>query len=294
MPTLLRHLALVADDNVEGQLPLSDLTTVAAALQKQVARDFGPTWGIAATVDAFATLEEVPLGYWHILVGHEGQNGGGVHLTKDNQPYALVDLSPDWTVVASHETVEMLADPWGNRLVAGDSPNPERPGRVEFLLEVCDPCEAPTLGYTVNGVRVSDFYTPRYFEPSQPTEGAAGAQYDFMGHIKAPRQVLPGGYLSWQEADGVWWQELYFGSQVEFKRLGKFDGTQGSLREWIDLTSLQFRREALRQRAEYPNQVLVRLPGEHADDNNRASEASVARAARLREDISRMREAYGS
>ena len=35
---------------------------------------------------------------------------------------------------------------------------------MEFLVEVCDPCEVPALGYTVNGVRVSDFYTPRYFD----------------------------------------------------------------------------------------------------------------------------------
>ena len=70
----------------------------------------------------------------------------------------------------------MLADPFGNRLVAGDGPNPARPGRVEFLVEVCDPCEAPALGYTVNGIRVSDFYTPEYFSPSQPTDSPGAAR----------------------------------------------------------------------------------------------------------------------
>ena len=85
-----------------------------------------------ATVDAFATLDDAPLGYWPILVGEEGQGGGGVHLDDNNQPYALVDLTSDWTVTASHECLEMLADPFGNRLVAGDSPDPKRrgPGRV--------------------------------------------------------------------------------------------------------------------------------------------------------------------
>ena len=84
---------------------------MAAALQKQVARDFGPLWDVKATVDAFATLDDVPLGYWPILVGEEGQGGGGVHLDDNNQPYALVDLTSDWTVTASHECLEMLADP---------------------------------------------------------------------------------------------------------------------------------------------------------------------------------------
>ncbi|MDJ0346198.1 hypothetical protein QMK19_16000 [Streptomyces sp. H10-C2] len=35
----------------------------------------------------------------------------------------------------------MLGDPWGNRLVAGQSPKPGQ-GAVEFLVEVADPPEA--------------------------------------------------------------------------------------------------------------------------------------------------------
>ena len=69
MSSLLRHVALVPDDNIGSQLSSSDVTRVAAALQKQVARDFGPQWDVKATVDAFATLDDVPLGYWPILVG---------------------------------------------------------------------------------------------------------------------------------------------------------------------------------------------------------------------------------
>src|SRR5205814_624236 len=135
MSKLLRHVALVPDDNIKGRLTAADVATVAAALQKQAVRDFGPLWGVSATVSAFANLEHVPLGYWPIIVGNEGQGGGGVHLDQNNQPYALVDLTTDWTVTASHECCEMLADPFGNRVVAGDSPNPKRRGRVEFLVE---------------------------------------------------------------------------------------------------------------------------------------------------------------
>src|SRR5437867_3285138 len=178
MSKLLRHVALVPDRNIGNQLRMSDLTKAAAALQKQAIRDFGPAWQVTATVDAFAALEDVPLGYWPILIGQEDQKGGGVHLDEDNQPFALVDFTPDWTVTVSHECLEMLADPFGNRLVAGDSPDPARRGRVLFLVEVCDPCEVPTLGYTVNGVRVSDFYLPHYFDPSQPPGPPRTVQYD--------------------------------------------------------------------------------------------------------------------
>src|ERR671939_100688 len=98
MSSLLRHVALVPDDNIAGQLSASTLNKVAAALQKQATRDFGPIWGVTATVDPFSTLDDVPLGYLPIIVGQEQQNGGGVHLTHDNQPYALVDFPPAWTV----------------------------------------------------------------------------------------------------------------------------------------------------------------------------------------------------
>ena len=73
MSSLLRHVALVPDDNIGIQLSSSDITRVAAALQKQVARDFGPVWDVKATVDAFAKLDDVPLGYWPILVGRKGR-----------------------------------------------------------------------------------------------------------------------------------------------------------------------------------------------------------------------------
>ena len=69
MSSLLRHVALVPDDNIGSRLSSSDITRVAAALQKQMARDFGPLWDVRATVDAFASLDDVPLGYWPILVG---------------------------------------------------------------------------------------------------------------------------------------------------------------------------------------------------------------------------------
>lgn len=56
---LLAQIALVPEDDDVG-ITMSNLTRVAAALQKQVTRDFGPIWEIDATVDAFERLEDVP------------------------------------------------------------------------------------------------------------------------------------------------------------------------------------------------------------------------------------------
>src|SRR4051812_19237053 len=65
-PSMLsRHVALVSETK---QLSLSALAAAAAALQKQVTRDFAPIWRVEANVSAFGRLEDVPLDYWPIVV----------------------------------------------------------------------------------------------------------------------------------------------------------------------------------------------------------------------------------
>lgn len=180
----VRQAALVSDVN---QVGVGELTRVAAALQKQVTRDFTPIWEIPATVDGFARLEDVPLGYWPVIVVRDVQDAAGVHLDRDGQPFAQVEMGSSWSLTASHEVLEMLVDPFGDRLIAGPSPRPGQ-GRVEFLVEVCDPSEDDRFAYTVNDVLMSDFYTPRFFDPVR----GAGLRYSFTGALTEPRQVLPG------------------------------------------------------------------------------------------------------
>jgi hypothetical protein len=199
------HLALVP----EGvNLNMSQLTRVSAALSKQVDRDFQPLWEVSATVDAFPSLEDVPSDYWPIIVTHV-KEGGGFHETKDGQPFALVDFDELWSLTASHECLEMLADPSGSRLRAANLLDQavalgEAASRVNYLVEVCDPSEAGQFAYQVNGVVVSDFYTPQFFDPMQ----AAGARYSFQGSIDAPLKVLAGGYISWQNLEHDEWMQL--------------------------------------------------------------------------------------
>ena len=180
------------------------------------------------------------MGYWPMVVKDDiGYNAAGIHLDKDNQPYALISASStldEWSLTASHELGEMLIDPFGNRLVAGDSPKPGQ-GRVDFLVEICDPSEAAEFGYSANGILVSDFYTPRYFDPV----AASNVRYSFTNSITRPRQVLRGGYLSWYDpVSDHWWQEVWFdgGSKSKFRDLGQLDAKAGSIRAQIDrLTS---------------------------------------------------------
>src|SRR2546423_13425417 len=92
----------------------------------------------------------------------------------------------------SHEVLEMLVDPQGTLTRAGNSLKSDQ-GRVEYLIEVCDPCQASKFAYSVNSVMVSDFYTPHYFDPVKNS----GVSYSYSGQIGGPREVLDGGYLSW-------------------------------------------------------------------------------------------------
>jgi hypothetical protein len=156
------NLALVSE--IDGHDP-SDVARVATALQRQVTRDFTPVWNVRATVDALPTLEDVPIGYWPMIIVPDVQGAAGIHLDQDGQPYALIEMSDSWSLTASHEMLEMLADPFGNRVVAGRSLKRGQ-GRVGFLVEVCDPSEVAEFGYTVNDILVSDFCTPRFFDPA--------------------------------------------------------------------------------------------------------------------------------
>jgi hypothetical protein len=224
------NLALVSE--VPGH-DSSDVARVGAALQRQATRDFGPIWDVQATVDAFPRLEDVPVGYWPMIVETDINTPGaaGVHEDKDGQPFALIAMSDSWSLTASHEMLEMLGDPFGKRVIAGRSPKRGQ-GRVEFLVEVCDPPEADEFGYTVNDILVSDFITPNFYDPKR----ADGVRYSFTGALPGPRQILRGGYISWHDpVSDHWWQQIWFGQRKQYRDLGVFDAASGrSLRSWVD------------------------------------------------------------
>jgi len=233
---MVNQVALVSQTD---SVSLSDLTLVSAALQKQVTRDLTPLWNVEASVDAFESLDDVPLGYWPVIVMDQIPfEAGGIHLNQDNgQPYALVNLSDDWPLTASHETLEMLVDPSGNRTVASNSPKPAQ-GRVLILVEVCDPSEEARFGYTVNGILVADFYTPRFFDPVT----SSGVQYSYTGAIAKPRQVLDGGYISWWDPRTRHVFQLFVNrNQRQFIDRGPLPAGFGTLRSFADRFTNQHR-----------------------------------------------------
>lgn len=235
------QVALISQTN---KISLNQLSVVSAALQKQVTRDFRPYWDVEATVDAFGDLHDVPIGYWQIIIRDDiPYDAAGIHLNQDNgQPYALVRYSDNWSLTVSHECLEMLADPYGRRIAAGNSIKKGQ-GRVEYLVEVCDPSEAPQFGYTVNGVLMSDFYTTRFFDPVQ----APGVRYSFTGAIGKPHEVLDGGYISWRDpvTTHVWQLFVEKGKRTFIDRGPLPDGFGTSMRLFTDMHSNEFRARAM-------------------------------------------------
>jgi hypothetical protein len=207
------HIAVI---NESENLSAGELARAAAAVQKQVTNDFGPAWGVTATVDAFPDLDSMPHGYWPVVVRDDiGINVPGVHLSDGGEKaFALVLFTGGgWTMGLSHEVLDMLADPFGKTFLTGPSVRPDQ-GVVEYLVEVCDPCQADDCGYLVNGVPVSDFVTPAFYKGQGP------GRYSFAGHLAGPRSVRPFGYLTWKEPlTGEWWQLLDTGGGPRTKRI---------------------------------------------------------------------------
>jgi hypothetical protein len=242
MARLFKHVALISESE---RINSGDLMTVAAALQKQAMRDLAPLWDIGATVAAFGRVVDVPLDYWPIIIRDNiGYQAAGIHKDRNGQPFSLVmadDSRDAWSVTCSHEMCEMLVDPFGNRLVAGTSIDPKQ-GRANYLVEVCDPSEGAAFGYSVNGVLVSDFYTPHFFDPI----AAPGVRYSFTGAITEPRTIREGGYISWVDlATNIWWQQTWFTDEgPEFNKIGKLSSRQ-SLRSQIDRRTAKFTAKAI-------------------------------------------------
>lgn len=229
------NVALVSE---VPDVELPELSRVAAAIQKQVMRDFSPIWDVSASLAAFAEVQEIPLDYWIVTLCYSVPEGSGGHRDVDGRPAGFVEWADNWSHTASHEVLEMLVDPWGKRLIAGPSIKPDQ-GRVEYLVEVSDPCQSEDCAYNVNGEVVSDFCTPQFFDPFV----SPGVRYSYSGKITAPRQVLPGGYLSWREPiGGHWWQaRWYTGDAPTFVDCGELL-TDASFRAQIDGRTSQVTR----------------------------------------------------
>jgi hypothetical protein len=208
---IVNRSTVLSDAEVEAVVP---------ALQAQVHEDFAPLWGIDAEI-VFGPASTDPAKTWllEILDHTDVEGAGGYHVDENGRVSGevfaadAIAAGEAWTVDASHELLEMLADP-----TAGTDPGRfvdliGRYAGLQCLREVCDAVESDALGYDRAGadgapVLLSDFVLPRYFGQENPP--AAGMRADFGGHLPlgavAPT-LLSGGYLGiYDPATGQWSQ----------------------------------------------------------------------------------------
>jgi len=238
---------LVAVKNLSTVVKDGELAKALPAFQKQVSQDFCGKggWGIDATLELVAKQEKLPTGAWLLGVFDDADQAGalGYHdLTRYGQPLgkvfarATMEDHGKWTVTFTHELLEMLADPNIN-LCAFDEV-----ARRLYAYEVCDAVEADALGYDIDGVTVTDFVLPGWFEPQHVSKTESFA---FKSKVKGPFHLMPGGYISYFDLDGGGWQQLNAREPVDARGLQRSTAPAGPYSSRPRVGSRRERRRTL-------------------------------------------------
>ena len=119
------------------------------AVNIQVSRDLVPVWNTPALISGYTRLRQIPKKSWIVDVSYHS-SAYGIHFTRNNIPVATVQYENGYTYAISHEVLEMLVDPYGDRYSANGT-----------LEEVCDPLYPRS--YKIDGISVARFVTPAYF-----------------------------------------------------------------------------------------------------------------------------------
>ena len=112
-----------------GMVPVASLQQFAAALQQQTDDDLAPAWNVRADISVLSAHENIPAGTWPINIVSSLNGGGGVHLDDQGQVYANVANDDQLSITMSHELLEMLVDPAGERFMTAPDLDPGFPGR---------------------------------------------------------------------------------------------------------------------------------------------------------------------
>ena len=197
--------------NVSSVLTDKQILPVIAALERQVQQDFAPIWGVSANLNYIPKGKKPSANNWWLLICDDSDQAGalGYHdLGPNGLPIGKIFAGSDikmghaWSVTASHELLEMLADPGINLTVLVQS---SATARTLFAYEVCDACEDEKFAYKIDGILVSDFVYPAWFQSHSP----AKTQFDFCKKIKKPFELLDGGYIgAFKIGDGSGWQQI--------------------------------------------------------------------------------------
>ncbi len=173
-----------------------DVQAFARAMNKQIVLHLAPVWQRYAV--CWMAKEDAHIGAeaWTVFLYDEPRNQEdatalGHHETRGTEcvPVGYVFIKgaersgTSWTVIASHEILDMLGDAWMN-----DTVTRYMPGNALELWprEICDAVQGQS--YEIEGIAVSNFLYPAAF-----VDRAQGP-YDYLRTTSAPFQVTKGGY----------------------------------------------------------------------------------------------------
>jgi len=179
----------------KATIPLGvDLDQLIAAMQVYINQFIVPVWATPANL---VKSTGFIAGAWAMVFLDDADQPAKVFVRTTLQNGDLVSVS------ASHELVEMLVDPAINLMSTGPDP------AIIYAYESADPVEA--LTFPVNGIPMSDFVYPAYFEVFRK---AGSVKFDQLDKVTQPFQILSGGYQIIFKA-GQWSQ--VFGSASKKK-----------------------------------------------------------------------------
>lgn len=223
-------------------LPLEQITPAINAINRQLREDIRQIWEVDAFVGVIQQNMPIPANRYVVELRENLPDPalGGVHdFEERGNVYALVarhgpiykgEYLP-WSLALSHEILEMVVDPYGDRMKEGESLDGKE--TVSYLMEVCDPCQHFIHSKVIDGICLSDFYTPDYFDKGPWNKGPFSA----YGSITRAMDVLPGGYICWRNAYGQWYRGDWNNNpqKVTVRQLRDFRLLPaGSLRQRID------------------------------------------------------------
>lgn len=191
--TLTVPIAIVSASNLVNH---DEVLAATAALQIQVHRDFAPAWNVDADLTVIVPGDAPPPDAWWVVIVDDSDIGNalGYHdLTSSGLPIGKVFVENArkadqvWTVLFSHEILEMLADPF----IYLSAVVPSAIGIWLYAYENCDACQSDEFGYKIGDQLLSDFCFPAWFNANKFGDNGP---FDFGRHIKQPFQLLPNGY----------------------------------------------------------------------------------------------------
>jgi hypothetical protein len=183
------------------------LARAVPALQRQLHDDFAPVWGVDADLQAVGKGQRPPADAWTLTIEDPPAGGAaGAPAPRDRAggiPAGRAFASPaaagpgSWTVAASRQLLGLLVNPRVDLMVdVGEGPQ-------RFVAnDVTQPCGPAS--YDVDGVAVSDFVYPAWFDATRVPDGA---RIDHLGRMERPLQILPGGSVTYLDVGGAPWRQ---------------------------------------------------------------------------------------